>query len=1730
MEHSFGRLSATLSDHFGMDECRKLCLYFDLLPAQRSDILKGKSPGVTLLEHLGEDDIIVPGDFSKLEKALKELKCASAAVKEIEEYHQAVGIANNEIYYELDSDSDTEERNNDANPKTKETFENFLVKVGLDGKLADKLSLDDFVVIMDPSSSASATYPLLFWQKLTSFDYRACLPDLSAKDRFSVRDFIYAMILCSDNFLRQDIIAKMSSCQMAVPVLLPTASSCKVQFLIWALRGIIKQSSADLEQYIVYCPSYTVSVLRIGNVRLSKSHFLNTVTGRCQGNTAHAHFLSGNDDFVRPSFSEGCLEAMWYLPTNTKQEHLTELITFLNLRGDCTEHEPQTEFACRAANLVIAFVAKEQRDKYNNMFRKIKSWSRQIMFVAIREEDARTPDSEACPIKPKGEWSFVNTLQLDVLSSFISKKIAEYCKKCAQSERPKMLDNIKLCSDLGIEVDQDDKSYQDVENVLKEVVCNVRGENLCQFKQSIFALQKHWCEWIKLDKIPLAIESDKDQSLEHLREQLALEKLIKRKRQLEVGLSEPMKLFRRAVTEFFHNKESNKETLRYFMFSFQQHLKRESDKGVGPHIRNIIKLREKLQAIGNTSSTTSHLNVDARMKKERATELHLSELLKVSCQKESELYRQKNLGCEHFIRELGQYYEAIIECFDGTSTHINADDMLLPEIAAYLLCQGMALEIMDGDTGRVPITWVTHVLRDVIELLNDETIFVLGIIGVQSSGKSTLLNSMFGVNFPVRAGRCTSGIFVRVLEVEKDFFHKLGFRYIFLVDSEGLCSPERAQHEVLEQLFDNQLATFVLSITDQTILNFEGENISPNMRGILQIATYAHMRMKKAKLKTQCRITQQKVGQPDAPLRNKANLTQIMATLDSATLAASEAEGFGDLYKEFSDIFCLHLDDKTQYIPPLWNGTMVPPNHLYSEAVVTLKNAILKDFSENTLQPQFKISDFLLRIDDAWAAVKEETFVFNFQDTFKAIAFNQLSLKYAMLIVEMRLHMIKQRQTWQRLIEDLTQNLSEWHDKVTKDVTAEFRSQLESIERNLKAHIEGNPKENVLKLFHNRFLEHAKLDVKEAEIYMLFGIKKDFQEKERQIDIQNTVSEWRQKLQEKALKLKNRDVKYGVPELLSVFHEQWKQWMETVRDKFTLQKVKGNTIEYTFLEKLHKIISGMPVEKEISSLLKGENGIGVHKGDIIWDEHFPEELSGEDRNIRIKIVSEIVSQILSELKQQCQQRMKFDENLVHFTLQNALHKLSSYETESSLGDEEAALAGNTFKLPNAIVAKALLHICGEGHAILQENHQKYEQEFSCDRLFEEHMDSLRSDFIAFYESKFQDARAVSFLCTLLSRITTTHMVDILRYQSKKALLGEIKHLNKCGLLTEILYDISTGDNANNYLSFIENPNVFVESWLFKKCKSVYLQEESNKSVQRLVENKLDEWTAGILSAHKTAYSSAEAGNTEKRCSDTFLEWITVFEKELLKKTGFACHFSDLRQFHISSIKEFIDRITEFLGITLKEVVLEKLQLPTVGDTNGVENFITSVLKDPAKEVARFSIGCQKQCPLCGSPCDQLPGPFHRHAATVHYPLGIAGKSNSNSSRLAVDFCSSSLLQQNFSYRIPGKQGKHDTAKFEKEYPDWQIDPIDEIYQRNYWKWVFVKYNHEFARHYNCKPANLPKSWATISKQRALESLNYEMPIIIKRQRRIFGSNTRQSSSPLQGNESNNPKKVTGRRR
>ncbi|KAK6324569.1 hypothetical protein J4Q44_G00039110, partial [Coregonus suidteri] len=140
-----------------------------------------------------------------------------------------------------------------------------LSKIGLEDHYENKLTLSTVLEInpnttSDEPLTTMQSLPGAFLKKLMMANVNArsvkCLStdqevpyygadnldtDSDTSNVINPLDLITALFLCSDGFLQQEMVQKMSMCQFAVPLLLPNCDTEQSTLMLWALRDIVKK-------------------------------------------------------------------------------------------------------------------------------------------------------------------------------------------------------------------------------------------------------------------------------------------------------------------------------------------------------------------------------------------------------------------------------------------------------------------------------------------------------------------------------------------------------------------------------------------------------------------------------------------------------------------------------------------------------------------------------------------------------------------------------------------------------------------------------------------------------------------------------------------------------------------------------------------------------------------------------------------------------------------------------------------------------------------------------------------------------------------------------------------------------------------------------------------------------------------------------------------------------------------------------------------------------------------------------------------------------------------------------------------------------------------------------------------------------------------------------------------------------------------------------------------------
>uniref|UniRef100_A0A8C3TWN4 VLIG-type G domain-containing protein n=1 Tax=Catharus ustulatus TaxID=91951 RepID=A0A8C3TWN4_CATUS len=853
-------------------------------------------------------------------------------------------------------------------------FLQFLKRLGLESHYPRKMGMGDFHTIcktslQDSQPSKDKELPLYFLQKLLALDYQVryltcrnenspgsapvqetqeqkgqhsdsfenfldnlmgAAPDCVNRDgHVHPMDLQMAIFHCADDFLRQTLATKLAFCQLALPLLLPNPGTSHIEFLLYALSQI-QRSWKEAE--------------KLGKQAQTKSY----------NNKLIFQEQTPIVSFIRIGSSASSSKSQLLNALLSKRKHDT--FFHRHCRGSTREHllmEGVVEIAwyCPRGSPDDTF---ESCVAFCNLHGDARDHGAQLQFLQDISAVNVALVSELEHMDNRGKklleelWQSQRPLicllteKENIATGQSSKKVKIGIKNRNEAELMDQLTKIirnllegsnpcfslDSCADKarqhGFMVDADKPTCVTAKAKAKELVDLLKKEKLSEIKSQLLPLQgKLWYQWCKKDKELTRLQEKGNKSIEHHRSQIEYEKKAIRRKQLDQAF--PLNTLMKSFLGFLHAQPT--DTKKYFL----QWMK-----------------------------------------------VFMDEL---SCGPISDEINDSSLGLEHLLREVGQIYEAL-ELMNPKEDNFAK----LPEIAAELMVLGYPVELMDGDASYLPLRWVGAIFDSLIERLGDKRVFVLSVLGIQSTGKSTLLNAMFGLQFNVSAGRCTRGAFMQLIPVGQELQQDLGFDFVLVVDIEVLCAIEMGNKQSLNH--DNELATFVIGVGNLTVINIFGENPS-EMQDVLQIAVQAFLRMKKVHLSPSCFFVHQNMGEATAKEQNMEGQRRFQEKLDEMTRVAAQQE-FCDV-SSFSEVIGFDVNTHIHYFAHLWEGNppMAPLNPTYSQNVQQLKSKILQAAKQQSQHSILRLSSLKDRIGDLWNALLNENFVFSFKNSLDIAMFRK---------------------------------------------------------------------------------------------------------------------------------------------------------------------------------------------------------------------------------------------------------------------------------------------------------------------------------------------------------------------------------------------------------------------------------------------------------------------------------------------------------------------------------------------------------------------------------------------------------------------------------------------------------------------------------------------------------------------------------------------------------------------
>ncbi|XP_062874145.1 interferon-induced very large GTPase 1-like [Trichomycterus rosablanca] len=1455
-------------------------------------------------------------------------------------------------------------------------------------------------------------------------------------------DLQMAVFHCSDSFLKQLIVTKLSQCQYALPLLVPNPFTGKIEFPLWTFRQIIQSwkttDNSDTKisktQHVYEAETPMVAFFRLGDVSFSKSQLMNSLTNEKHQTFFHRH-CRGSIKTRR--LMDGVVEIAWYCPSGKETDYFTDCVAFCNLHGDAKNSKEQLDILTEMSSVNVVLLSDPKNVRNKEMIQKLLKDPKPI--ICLLSED----QSGVSKIK-NGNYRIGLK---DRNQSDISENLRTTITECLS----KSSSNFKL-KDLNrndeISTDKDDPECRKGKEAALAIIKLLEGKEISTLKETHLPCQgKLWYEWCQINKDSHRLQGN---NLEMQKSEKQTQMKQIREKQQEIGQSDFMKKMVSSLNSFSGNEKP-------FFIKWLEILldKQTSD--------DLSDLHHKYN-----ETWTRVLNLKKKHDKSEKMKAEQTKLEEISVRLNAATF-----GLEHIFREMGQIYES------NKKTSKEESISNLPKLAAELIKSGFPMELMDGDAAHVPLIWVSAVLDELIKKLGDQRVFVLSVLGIQSTGKSTMLNAMFGLQFAVSAGRCTRGAFMQLVRVSEEMKEQLKFDYVLIVDTEGLRALELAGKSTHHH--DNELATFVVGLGNLTLINIFGENPA-EMQEILQIVVQVFLRMKKVQLNPRCMFVHQNVGDITAGEKNMEGRRRLQEKLDEMTkLAAKEEDSEAEC---FSDVIAFNVQHDVQYFAQLWEGSppMAPPNPSYSENVQKLKRDI---FTNATTSHSIKLSEFKSRISDLWKALLNENFVFSFKNTLEIAVYRKLetefgkwtwSLRSAMLEHEEKLHNTIKNKKLQKIEDkDLYDHMKKTREEVEKsmkcyfeedrdkEILIQWQVKFEHKITQLFEDLVKNAKTNLNDLLQQQKAREA-FDHKKTEYdEKLFNMSKALAQQLKSTETDERVlrqefdkvwNKWVTDLTQDTPVEKHFDVWEDVIQILSEGNEQAAVYKRRSQEDYTKIDGLGDYSQYILLTKHEEEKRHL---EEVQNTKKSKSEINS----LYFEEH--ESVRNLIKNI-IQESDDLIKKICSKIT-----GLGYKNSYIQEITDQVKHRVERYNSENK-----------KIKLKKEFTLDLCLHVCQLAHPKFTKIHQQFRDENDV-KLY---LKKQKPQYYSIFQNYCRGATTTTVFGELIYNNLVPAILEAAYNKTAIDLSTQMRsdmpefNGNRSQLEKHILKSLAEQENFEKYMKYINHPKKHFKQFITENLDK-YITENNSK-VLNLLKGNLNHKENKVMNAVNITTEEV------KNSSGDANMWLRSLKNSLTDELS-------LKEITCTGLKEItdLDFLQQFVceGLT-KMMSKQHKSFNSVTDIN-MEKF----RKKPDEIlIEHLCQCCWAQCPFCKAICtNTMEDHDGNHCVPFHRVNGITGWHKRYTTNLCANICTTLVQSDKRFYpsrdtdvSVPYKQYR--TAG--GEYAKWSITPDNS--ELTYWKWFVCRFQTDLEKYYGktfWDYGKIPTEWRKYTKKEAIESLN-----------------------------------------
>ena len=1344
---------------------------------------------------------------------------------------------------------------------------------------------------------------------------------------------------------------------------------------------------------------------------------------------------------------DGLVELSWYLPGGSEKQTLQKEICFANLRGDAKGFKKQLDVLFKISSVLCILLSSEYPDKQiTTTLNQSTQMEGKVILIFNERTEGDTKKYFNDLRKNHGKLSLITNAKKPNEYSFLQAIRENIQKNLHEKQTTPLVDLASSAtSEYGIQLDyaqSSDEFEKVLESWLRRGAKEAKNVLKLQMHVPMFAdlerkiyCPKRMCKKSKLDDIT----RDVNKIYEYIDEEKKAQK-------------ESFAALDRRILGYLKYIAVADETERSFQLSEIKHRLDKMSLQVMATLHQ--KYRVTSLSLQKKKRETRHIP-DTRLSEEE----HLNHLEKSMS--------ECSFGLEHIFREFAQLYQL--------SAHPSND---YPGTAAEMLLSGQPLELLDGDSCYIPFGWFEAVYRQLECKTNNANIFVISVLGIQSSGKSTMLNTMFGLEFPVSAGRCTRGAFASLVPVGEALTTASKCDYVLIIDTEGLRGsgdPQLREH-------DNELATFSIGLADVTIVNIFGEN-HHEMKEFLEIAVHAFLKMKLVKEKKNCKIVHQNVAATDATDKLTVERFHLKQDLDKMAKVAAIQENCEDKFQKFDDIITFDENKDVFYVPSLLKGSppMAPVNPKYGRAIQKLKENIITLMSTKD-RAQLSVSQFRDRVINLWKAILKENFIFSFRNTIKVRAYTSLDRKYfeesvnfiiiGMAEVERKIQVALSRCT--------TRDEREQKWEISKRKIREQAEELRmKMEQEMKIFFETSEDKPILEQWRESVMNKIAQFKENQLMTVVQNCQASFQYWQSRQDVEEKKQMYEKTLLHRARNFitspHNSD---DVEKCKAAFKKEWQQWIVDVpRCQERKKDINGEMIEV--------LCKTMPVlNAEITEKLKKESYIVLKFKEIAPS---------------IGKFSKFCNYLKQPIKQKQEVLLSFDQIIykaVETALDFAKMKAKSgvrctrndltqmYHKVITTIDQETEKRRFGRKFGKSLKCDILLHTFAKAYVIFNEMEEHYIQERDIrDDLETNLRPRLESYFLNLCSQMKKENLAATSIVGVLGKPIELELNRTMGPAVTGELLKYTMYQSKGLFHASVLIELGEEGKFEPYVPYLKNPVEFLKHKLIESVENYCLNEKPT-SVNLLLESKTKMIKEELFTAISKASKLTRSG------SEKLTFWIQQFVEscsvtlEITKEMfAVAAIIEDLKD-----IDAFEDKLKMDVEKLLESFIKGRVDQAAIQKWN------------PSPQDCLFTsmFGCQSCCPFCNALCDQTVKDHEvSHSTRIHRPQGLTGYRYDNTKILLHNICTTDVASNRKFHNLATSGELHPYKNYQSVndyYASWVIPPDPSFEASTYWQWFMATFSKDLAKHYEVKKPEIPSAWKKLSFSEVKEQLRREYNI------------------------------------